>query len=256
MEGSTRRLVVVLPARNEQDSLAPLLERLLNTLPQGSAVLIVDDSTGAGVDASRTVVNRCSSSFGDRLQIVFEHRDQSTGGLSGAVIHGIKLATTMGATHVVVMDADGQHPAEVIPGMLRLSDDYDFGLVVGSRYCPGGTAEGLDGPLRVLVSRASTVVAKALFPTALRGVTDPMTGFFMVRVKDLVMDRLASNGGFKILLDLLVTHDMRRGEVPIVFASREAGDSKGTIRVGLIYLRQLFKLRRQAYGRRPSAMPI
>jgi dolichol-phosphate mannosyltransferase len=82
-----------------------------------------------------------------------------------------------------------------------------------------------------------------LFPRRLRGVTDPMSGFFLVRPDAVDLDELRPRG-FKILLELLVRcRTLRRAEVAFVFATRRAGESKGSVREGLSYLRSLWDLR-------------
>ena len=85
--------------------------------------------------------------------------------------------------------------------------------------------------------------AKALFPLHLRGVTDPMSGFFLVRPGAIDLDALRPRG-FKILLELLVRcPTLRRAEVGFTFAERHAEESKGSLREGLNYLRSLCELR-------------
>ena len=116
-------------------------------------------------------------------------------------------------------------------------------LVMASRYCEGGSSGGLDGPLRRIVSTGSTILARAAFPFALRGVTDPMTGFFGVRLDKMDTDKLRSRG-FKILLEILARYPkFKRTELPLDFGQRHAGASKGDLRQGVLYLRQLPWLR-------------
>ena len=115
-------------------------------------------------------------------------------------------------------------------------------LVVASRYCEQGGTEGL-GPVRALISTASTSAARMLFPRRLRGVTDPMSGFFLVRPDAVDVDALRPRG-FKILLELLVRcRNLRHAEVGFAFADRHAEESKGSLREGLSYLRSLCELR-------------
>jgi hypothetical protein len=119
-----------------------------------------------------------------------------------------------------------------------------------------GRADGL-GPARALISTACGSAAKLLFPFRLRGVTDPMSGFFLVRRSAVNLDELRPHG-FKILLELLVRHgDLRSTEVGFTFADRHAGESKGSLREGLTYLGALGDLRlgRGTPAPAPSAAP-
>lgn len=243
----TPKATIVIPCRHEEDNVGPLIERLSAVLT-GVELLFVDDSDNEHtVDAIALAAARLER---DDLRVRVFHRTggQRTGGLAGAVVDGFRRAR---ATKVLVMDADLQHPPELAPAMLAALDQHD--LVMASRYREGGTSGGLDGPLRRIVSTASTLLARVAFPVALRGVTDPMTGYFGVRLAGqgapgaltgtVDPDRLRSRG-FKILLEILARYPrLRRTELPLDFGQRHAGASKGDLRQGILYLRQLPWLR-------------
>jgi dolichol-phosphate mannosyltransferase len=94
-----------------------------------------------------------------------------------------------------------------------------------------------------LLSGVATFVARALFPSRLRPVSDPMSGFLLVRRDAVELERLHPRG-FKILLELLLRNPVLRvGEVPVQFGRRYAGESKASLGQGLLYLRQLAALR-------------
>jgi dolichol-phosphate mannosyltransferase len=122
-------------------------------------------------------------------------------------------------------------------------------LVVASRNIRGGRNEGL-GAIRIAVSWASTVLAKVTFPYRLRGIRDPMSGFFLFR-REALTETMAPRG-FKILLEIAVRHpDLARREVPFVFVERAVGASKGTIQEGFRYLRLLGEMRWTLWLRQP-----
>jgi hypothetical protein len=104
------------------------------------------------------------------------------------------------------MDGDLQHPPEVVPQLLNAATAAQADLVVASRYIEGGRNEGL-GAVRTAVSWGSTVLAKAMFPHRLRGIRDPMSGFFLFR-RD-AMTRPMTPRGFKILLEMAARHPWR-----------------------------------------------
>jgi putative flippase GtrA len=82
-----------------------------------------------------------------------------------------------------------------------------------------------------------------LFPRRLHDVTDPMSGFFLVRPDAVDSDALRPRG-FKTLLELLVRcRALRRAKVAFVFATRRTRESNGSLREGLSYLRSLCELR-------------
>jgi dolichol-phosphate mannosyltransferase len=109
--------------------------------------------------------------------------------------------------------------------MLTVLKQGDFDIVIGSRFAPGGgTGEWDLG--RIRLSRIGRRMSRLLVPENL---TDPMSGFFMMRraVFDGAVRRL-STIGWKILADLFASspQPLRFKELPYSFRLRHAGESK------------------------------
>jgi cellulose synthase/poly-beta-1,6-N-acetylglucosamine synthase-like glycosyltransferase/GT2 family glycosyltransferase len=224
---------------NESENILPLVGRLREALTKTKTeVIFVDDSRDLKTVKAVAMANML---FGyPNLIIRIMHREGAKrwGGLAGAVTDGMSAAYS---NLIAVMDGDLQHPPETLPAMLAMAQGND--IVVASRYCPGGSADGLDGGIRHLVSRASTLLAKVFFPLRLKHVSDPMTGFFLVNYEKVRRSRLRPKG-FKILLEILATHPrLRKAEVPLLFAERFAGESHGSLKQGFEFLSQLINLR-------------
>ena len=236
-------LSVVVPTRNEEANVGPLLGRLSSALAAvDHEILFVDDSD----DGTPSAIARAAA--GDAcVDLVHREGSDRAGGLSTAVVSGIH--GTRGE-FVCVMDADLQHPPEDIPGMLAAARD-GADVVVASRYMRGGSRRGLDGAGRRLVSRVAGAVARALFSEA-RASSDPLSGFFLCRRR--VIDGIEFRPvGFKILLELLVcVPGVRVRDVPLVFAARAGGASKATARQGLLFLGHIRSLVFEVQG---SARP-
>jgi dolichol-phosphate mannosyltransferase len=230
-------LTVVVPTYNERDNMAPLIARLDAALTGVPArVLVVDDSD----DGTADVVRALAASALVEVNVLHRGPGERIGGLGGAVAVGLRAADS---DYVVVLDGDLQHPPEVVPQLLDRALEADADVVVASRYIPGGSREGLAGLGRRLVSQGATGLAKAAFPKRLRGCSDPMSGFFLVRREAVDPDILRPDG-FKILLEILGRHRrLRVAEVPFTFGERHAGDSKAHLSQGLVYLRHLARLR-------------
>ncbi len=152
---------MVIPTFNERDNIGELLARLAPALPEYSEVIFVDDSR----DDTPDVIAAAVSDFPVPLRL--HHRPVAEGGLGGAVVEGLRLAR---GTWVVVMDADLQHPPELVADLVAAGDDAEADLVVASRYAAGGSRAGLANHYRQVVSRSSTLLAKVAFPRRLRGV--------------------------------------------------------------------------------------
>lgn len=229
-------LTIVVPTFNESENVAELTDRLIGALPEDIPfeIIFVDDS----IDDTPAAISEIAS--GKFVTIAMLHRETPVGGLGGAVVEGLRMAR---AEWAVVMDADLQHPPDVVPVLFRAGREVEADLVVASRYAGGGGGGGLANGYRKLVSYASTVLTRALFPRALRSVSDPMSGFFAVRLAAVDLDRLRPQG-FKILLELILrSQPQRKIEIPYTFCERFRGESKSSLREGVRFLRQLAALR-------------
>jgi dolichol-phosphate mannosyltransferase len=233
---------VIVPTRNEAGNVEPLVHRLAESVAGLEvSVLFVDDST----DDTPLVVRSVSAGAVIPVRLLHREAQQRTGGLGGAVVAG--LAETA-AEWVVVMDGDLQHPPEVISAMLAVAGSEECDVVIASRYRAAGSAGGLSSLLRELVSSGSTKLARALFPRRLSGVSDPLSGFFAMRVAAVNVADLRPNG-FKILLEILArSSNLRVAEQPYNFAARHRGSSKASWREGLRFAQQLISLRLSTTG--------
>jgi len=124
------------------------------------------------------------------------------------------------------MDADLQHDEALLPAMLDRLKGGGIDLVVASRYVGTGAATGLSSGRRRRLSRAAARLARLLIKT---DITDPVSGFFMVRQETVsaIAPRL-SGVGSKILIDILASspRPLAVAELPYRFRSRHAGESK------------------------------
>jgi dolichol-phosphate mannosyltransferase len=140
-----------------------------------------------------------------------------------------------GVWDVVVIDADLQHDERILPRMLSLLTNDSADLVIGSRYIPGGSADAFASS-RASFSKLANRIAQMLLGVS---VSDPMSGFFMMRRDrfEQVAGELSSIG-FKILLDVMVTArgQLRVVEVPYEFRARLFGESKFDAQIGLEFL--------------------
>jgi dolichol-phosphate mannosyltransferase len=174
-----------------------------------------------------TVLHRPRGSVADRT-------------LGTAVVTGIRAAR---GRYVCVLDADGQHPPEVIPDLLASAAERGADYVGASRYLAGGSGEGLNGLSRKAISRGLALLTRLTFlGTPVRSLSDPLSGFFLFR-RMLVGDVALQPVGWKISLEVLIRSRARAlAEVPYTFARRADGDSKAGIDQGLLVLRHLLTL--------------
>jgi dolichol-phosphate mannosyltransferase len=211
-------LGVIIPTFKEAPNVAPLLAKLEAALAgvTWQAIFVDDDSpdgTAAAVKAIAAVDPRviCLHRIGRR-------------GLAGAVIEG---AMASAAPYVAVIDGDLQHDETLLPQMLRALQDGRADVVVGSRYlAEAGSGASALGARREAGSRLANWLGRFVLRAE---VTDPMSGFFMIRreMVEAVAPSLTTSG-FKVLFDILASQKAppRYLELPYEFRARHAGDSK------------------------------
>jgi dolichol-phosphate mannosyltransferase len=216
---------VIIPTYNEKENIKLLVERLNKSLDSyPHEIIIVDDDSNDG-----TVETIESLAAGYPVRVI-ERKNKR--GIASAVVDGIKEAA--GDT-VVVMDADLQHPPEVVPELLRALKDH--GLVVGSRFCRGGSA----GERTIFQKLVSAMANWLAFPLA-RKVKDRLSGFFAFHREDIKPDSL-NRRGWKIGLEVMVCGQYRQVvEVPYTCGPRQRGSSKSSRRAIWQYLLQLILL--------------
>lgn len=209
-------LSIIVPTYNEHPNVIPMVASLEAALGKfrWEVIFVDDDSPDGTASQIREVARR-----DPRVRVL-----QRVGrrGLSSAAIEGI-LASS--APFCAVIDGDLQHDEKLLVTMLETIIKEDLDVVSGSRYVEGG---GLGDwhESRARISRFATRLSRMVLHADL---TDPMSGFFMIR-RSAFEKRMhnLSGIGFKILLDIFASskEKLRYRELPYEFRTRQAGESK------------------------------
>lgn len=223
---------VIIPTYNERDSLRPLVEKIHAALSgYDYEVLFVDDNSSDGTTELATML---STKYPIRVII-----RQSERGLASAVVRGFRHAN---GDVLAVMDADLQHPPEVLADMLQAMQ-AGADLVIASRYMKGGSCGDWKMSRRI-ISKGAILLAHLLLPQTKR-VSDPISGFFMLK-RSAVSDVNLKPSGYKILLEVLGMCQFQYvAEVPYCLSPRERGKSKLGARQQIDYLKHMFSLMRR-----------
>ena len=222
-------LSVVIPTYNEKGNVTPLITAVHEALSGCEhEIIIVDDNSS---DGTIDIVEKLKKKYPVKL---FVRRDEK--GLATAVIHGIRQAI---GNVVAVMDADLQHPPNILP---KLYEAMQKGadMAIASRYIKGGGCPNW-GLFRRVTSKVALRIAHIFLPSS-RRVKDPMSGFFMFRPEKVDLTILKPIG-YKIALEIMLVGDFRNiVEVPFVFRERSAGQSKLKVQTQVEYLSHILSL--------------
>jgi dolichol-phosphate mannosyltransferase len=224
---------LVLPTYNEAASVPEVLKRaskVLRATGEDFELIVVDDASPDGTA-------EFAQTLAEELPVCVVRRPRRSG-LALAVVDGWKAAR---GDVLGVMDADLQHPPEVLTSLTAALRNENVDLVIASRSGPGGGTANWSWRRR-LTSWVAMHIAACVLPWTLAKVRDPMSGMFMVRRRVLQGVRLEP-AGYKILLEVLAKGYYREfTEVPYMFGPRDRGNSKLGTRQSLEYLLHLARL--------------
>lgn len=214
---SNKRLLVIIPAYNEEESISSTVDELTST-PPGVDYVVVNDGSKDGTE-----------------RICLEHGYNYVSlpvnsGLTVGFQTGMKYALRNGYDYALQFDADGQHRPEYISKMLDLAVAEDVDIVIGSRFvnkCKEVSA-------RMLGSRIITVAIKL---TTGKRVADPTSGMRMFNRK--MIERFANDDSLNPEPES-ISYLMKKGakvrEVQVEMRERQAGESYLNIPKSIAYM--------------------
>jgi len=228
-------LSLVLPTYNESKNIPKIVNLLSQTLdqaiPNAYELIVVDDNSP---DRTWEIAAELMPEY-PQLRVMRRTEER---GLSTAVIRGWQAAR---GEVLGVIDADLQHPPDLL---LKLWGEIARGgdLAVASRHVEGGGVSDWS-PIRRILSRGAQTLGLIILPEVIGRVSDPMSGYFMVR-RSCIAGRTLSPVGYKILIEVVARGRVPWiGEVGYVFQERQEGESKVTSKQYVDYLRHLVRLR-------------
>jgi len=227
---SSFKVIVVLPAYNEQENLPGLLDNLAEALGDASLdfeIVVVDDGSS---DSTPDILGEQGTQLPLRVQ-----RHERNQGLGATIRDGLHFANQIAGPKDVVltMDADETHTPGLILRMVRMiKEGHD--VVIASRYQPGARVIGLSWHRRV-ISYVASGLMRLLFPTP--GVRDYTCGYRAYRGEVLSRaiaaygDRFVDQEGFQCMVDILLKlrqmPNVVIGEVPMILRyDLKKGESK------------------------------
>jgi dolichol-phosphate mannosyltransferase len=228
------KILVVIPTFNESENILRLIPLVLEQAA-GVEVLVVDDGSP---DGTGTMV-RTMAEADPRVHLLARSAKM---GLGTAYVAGFKYALAGSYDFVFEMDADFSHNPKEIPVFLEKAGKVD--LVVGSRYTNG--VRVLNWPMqRLLLSWTANIWTRFMTGLPLNDATGGFKCYRIAVLRGIDLDSIRSNGyAFQIEMSYKAWRKgFRLGEIPIVFADRNAGTSKMSKHIVYEAFFMLWKLR-------------
>jgi glycosyltransferase involved in cell wall biosynthesis len=206
-----KKIGIVIPARNEEESLAEVLDNLpLSDPSMEMKVFVVDDCSE---DGTYKVARERS------VEVV---RHSVALGVGGALKTGYLMAKEWGADVIVQLDADGEHDPKELDGILQPVLDRKADMVIGSRFINGS-------PLPLSLTRRIGIRFFSWFLNKLSGyeLTDLTSGYRAFRGEILDKVMFPSEKHWAVEMALLASKNkLTLVEVPITPLKRRSGKSQ------------------------------
>ena len=213
---------VILPTYCEAQNIEKLIDEIEN-LNLFTSILVIDDSSP---DETSDVVRKCQRKHANIL--LFERPEKF--GLGTAVTDGFRIFLSLKnpPRYIITMDADYSHSPKDIPKLIA-PVKKGFDLVIGSRYCQGGSARDWS-IIRLAISKVANLLTRLRINAKISDYTSGMRCYSTKLVRGIINDlhsrtyeiqietiRQANLGRFRIM------------EIPITFVNRKKGRSKLSI---------------------------
>ena len=234
-------LLIIVATYNELDNLPRLVHQLNELLPHAD-LLVIDDASPDGTG------NWCEQAVSKYPQLSTIHREGKLG-LGSAAKDGFEYAKARNYDLVATLDADLSHEPKSLAQMVEkmASPEFnDFGVMLGSRYVPGGGTEGWP-LLRRIASRTVNAFARFMLGLSTRDNSGAFRVYRGKVLEQMDLSKIKSND-FAYLEEILwrlKNADVKLVEHPIVFKNRELGRSKTNAFLGI---RVFWKITKMGLG--------
>lgn len=220
--GSSPKIVIVVPTYNEAETLPLLIEKVIEQGIDGLGFVVVDDGSP---DGTGDIADMLASEYSGSFLVIHRAGKQ---GLGTAYMAGFRAALAAGAEQIIEMDADLSHPPEVLSGLIRELDEAD--VAVASRYTNGGGVDPNWSWGRRQISYWGNIGIRMILGLKVKDATAGFKGFRRNTLESIGIERLRLTGfGFQAEVAYRCQKaGMRIVEHPYVFMDRTVGSSKMT----------------------------
>lgn len=221
-------LSIVIPALNEEDGIAAIMQRVLAVEPQletvgvdGLELIVVDDGS---TDRTAEIVAATPG-----VTLVQHHVNRG---------YGAALKTGFRAAHgelLAFLDADGTYPPEYFPQLCSTLLQNGNDIVVGSRMA------GADSQMPITRRVGNTVFATMISVISRHRITDSASGMRVFRREALEkLYPLPDGLNFTPIMSTRALHeDVHMVEVPIPYSERVGHSKLSVVRDGTRYVQTI-----------------
>jgi len=207
-----KRILVIIPAYNEEGSLGKVIEEVSTHLPQAAVLVVNDGSTDLTSEIAR-------SKGAIVLNLPFNL------GIGGAMQAGYQYANEKGYDIAIQVDGDGQHDPKEIDKLLKALQEKKMDMVIGSRFI-GDLGYKSSTMRRIGISIFSQVISMIVG----QRITDPTSGFRASNRKTIQLfasDYPQDYPEPEVVILLHQCH-LKMEEVPVGMSERYSGESSIT----------------------------
>jgi len=214
-------IAILLPTYCEAENIGNLI-RTIENLGIKAKIIVIDDSSP---DGTGKVVKKLQKKYRNITLLTRSFK----AGLGTAITYGFRfvLSQQNPPGYIITMDADYSHDPKEIPKLLHQAErGYD--IVVGSRYCLGGTVKGW--PLiRLAISKIANKITAKLVSLPINDFTSGFRCYSRTYIQKILPNLHSQT--YEIQIETLrqaYVYNARVSEVPITFTNRKKGKSKLT----------------------------
>src|SRR5436190_7437318 len=182
--GAVPRLSVIVSAREGEDNLPALLDRLGPVVaPLKAEVIFTVDRKRHDLKRLAAAARACPAP----VRVLRCREGPRWADRSSALVAGVKHARGM---WVLMMNASQEHPPEAAAALASVAMRHDADIVIGTRYAHGMSPHDCRGRLGRTLAAVATRLAKGVFPRRLAMVSDPLSGLFAFRAAAVDPDQI------------------------------------------------------------------
>ncbi|HWL24588.1 MAG TPA: glycosyltransferase family 2 protein [Ureibacillus sp.] len=250
-----RKIVVGLPAYNEESALPKLLDKLVvleNHFKENFHIVVVNDGS---TDGTRETLQQYEKKY-PFLHAIHHPVNKGLGEGMKTLFHYV-LAHFNHHDILVTLDADNTHNPNIIPDLVSKLDRDQLDVVIASRFVNGGEEKGLSLS-RKFYSRGAKLFFMLFFPIS--NVRDYSCGYraykigFVRKAFDYYNNELITSNGFECNVEILARFSkigVKAGEYPLIleYHLKETPSKMRVARTIVGYFKLLTKVKQPSLPR-------